>query len=69
MGITNLEKIDLLNARIFNLDTHINILTEDITSNPESDIQGKPTRQSILEEFQARKLSLVLVKEALTNQG
>lgn len=69
MGIDNTDKIDLINARISNLDVHISILSEDILNNPEADIDGKPTRQSVLEEFELKKNALILTKQALTNQG
>lgn len=69
MGITNLEKITLLEAKIINLDIHINVLSNDLASNPQDDVDGKPSRQSVLEEFQLSKQALILEKEALTNQG
>lgn len=69
MGIENENKIDLLNARISNLDIHINVLSNDILTNPDLDVIGKPTRQSVLEEFKSIKEALLIEKEALTNQG
>ncbi len=67
MGLNNIDKIDLINAKISNLDVHILVLSEDILNNPEADVDGKPTRQSVLEEFQLKKNALILMKQALTN--
>lgn len=54
---------------IDNLNIHINSISNDIEKNPNADVAGKPTRQSILEEFQLKKQALMLEKNTLTNQG
>jgi len=69
MGINNEDKIVLIDIKIFNLDLHISVLNQDILDNPGGDVEGKPTRQSVLEEFQLKRNALVMEKEALTNQG
>ena len=69
MGINNEDKIVLIDIKISNLDVHISILNQDILDNPEGDVEGKPIRQSVLEEFQLKRNALVMEKETLTNQG
>lgn len=69
MGIDDTDKIDLINVKISNLDAHISVLSEDILNNPGADVDGKPTRQSVLEDFELKKNALILIKQTLTNQG
>lgn len=70
MGIiTNIEKIEIINQRLSNIQIHIDILSKNILDNPEADIIEKPTRQSILQDFLSKKRALNLKKEVLTNQG
>jgi hypothetical protein len=52
------NKISILNSMILNCETHINILLDDILNNPDGDVEGKPTRQSVLDEFNNKKNSL-----------
>jgi len=67
--MNNQEKIEIINKRIDSILPHILALENDIFINPYSDIEGKPSRQSVLEEFQLKKQALILEKESLTNQG
>jgi len=65
MGLTNQEKIDFVNNKISNINIHIDILEKDILSNPNSDVENKPSRQSVLEDFYLKKNALVLELNAL----
>jgi len=56
--MNNQEKIDVINSRITNFDFHIDILTTDISINPDADLDGKPIRQDILND-------LILSRDAL----
>lgn len=67
--MNNQEKIEIINKYIDSILPHILALENDIFINPYSDIEGKPARQSVLEEFQLKKQALILEKESLTNQG
>jgi hypothetical protein len=69
MGIENKDKIGLLDLKISNLNVHIDTLSNDISINPEADVEGKPTRQHVLNEFQSIKEALLAEKQALTNLG
>lgn len=54
----NIEKIKILKNKISNFQVHIDILINDIVKYPEADIDGKPTRQQILIDFQAKQSAL-----------
>jgi ribosomal protein S15P/S13E len=69
MGITTEEKIAILQNKIDNLNIHINVLQEDLEANPQNDVDGKPTRVSILNDFLSKKNILEQELEALTNQA
>jgi hypothetical protein len=69
MGIENNDKIVLLESKISNLNIHIEVLSNDISTNPDADVEGKPTRQSVLNNLNASKQALLLEKQALTNLG
>ena len=62
--ITNQDMIIIINNRIANIDFHIDILSRDTNDYPDSDIEGKPTRQSVLDELLVIKLALE--QESLT---
>lgn len=55
----NLEKIQIINQRIDNINVHINILANDINDHPNEDVEGKPTRQSVLNDFMLKKQALL----------
>ena len=59
----------LLESKISNLNIHIEVLSNDISTNPDADVEGKPTRQSVLNNLNASKQALLLEKQALTNLG
>lgn len=63
------EKLEIIEDRVLNLDIHINILIQDIELNPGLDVAEKPTRSSVLEQFNREKSALIREKELLTNQG
>lgn len=65
MGLTNQEKIEFINNKISNINVHIDILEKDILNNPNSDVENKPSRQSVLEDFYLKKNALVLELNAL----
>jgi hypothetical protein len=69
MGIENNDKMVLLESKISNLNIHIEVLSNDISTNPDADVEGKPTRQSVLNNLNASKQALLLEKQALTNLG
>ena len=69
MGIENNDKMVLLESKISNLNIHIEVLSNDISANPDADVEGKPTRQSVLNNLNASKQALLLEKQALTNLG
>lgn len=69
MGIENNDKIVLLESKISNLNIHIEVLSNDISTNPNADVEGKPTRQSVLNNLNASKQALLFEKQALTNLG
>jgi len=56
--MNNQEKIYVINSRITNLNFHIDILTTDISTNPNVDFGGKPTRQDILNDLISSKEAL-----------
>lgn len=43
---------------ISNMDIHIEVLEEDIFAEPDADVEGKPTRQSILNDMYNKKTAL-----------
>lgn len=45
------DKLIILNNIISNFNYHISILEEDIKNNPDADVPGKETRQSVLQDF------------------
>lgn len=52
------DKIEFLNNMISNMDIHIEVLEEDIFAEPNADVEGKPTRQSILNDMYNKKTAL-----------
>ena len=52
------DKINILNNAISNYQTHIDILVNDILNNPDEDVAGKPTRQSVLDDFYIKRNAL-----------
>ncbi|MFZ9301389.1 MAG: hypothetical protein ACO23V_10485, partial [Chitinophagaceae bacterium] len=65
MGIMdNLNKIEIINNRISNLNFHIDILSKDIIAVPDGDIEGKTPRHEILNNLIAQK---TVLEELLTN--
>jgi hypothetical protein len=69
MGINTEEKINFLNNRISSLQVHIDILSTSIMEYPEEDVDGKPTRQSVLDNILNEKQVLLSEVQALNNQG
>ncbi len=69
MGINTEEKINFLNNRIANLQVHIDILSVNVIEYPEADVEGKPTRQSVLDGILNEKQALLSEAQALNNQG
>lgn len=69
MGINTEEKINFLNNRVNNLQVHIDILSVDVVEYPEADIEGKPTRQSVLDDILNEKQVLLSEVQALNNQS
>lgn len=43
---------------ISNCEIHISVLENDLQENPNSDIEGKPLRQDVLQDFYNQKNSL-----------
>lgn len=64
--MTNEEKIDVLNNKIDNFNIHIGVLEKDILDNPNIDVEGKPLRQNVLNDFYAMKQAIVEELERLT---
>jgi hypothetical protein len=52
------EKINLIKLRIDSISFHIPILEKNILEDPFGDVNGKPTRQSVLNDFKSRLASL-----------
>lgn len=69
MGINTEEKINFLNNRVNNLQVHIDILSVDVVEYPEADVEGKPTRQSVLDDILNEKQVLLSEVQALNNQS
>jgi hypothetical protein len=69
MGINTEEKINFLNNRINNLQVHIDILSANVVEYPEEDVEGKPTRQSVLDDILNEKEVLLSEVQALNNQS
>lgn len=69
MGINTEEKINFLNNRITNLQVHIDILSVNVLEYPEADVEGKPTRQSVLDDILNEKQVLLSEVQALNNQS
>jgi hypothetical protein len=69
MGISTQEKINFLNNSINNLQVHIDILSVNIIEYPEENVEGKPTRQSILNDILNKKEVLLLEVQTLNNQS
>lgn len=69
MGINTEEKINFLNTRISSLQVHIDILSASIMEYPEEDVEGKPTRQSVLDNILNEKQVLLSEIQALNNQS
>lgn len=53
------DKINILNNMISNYNIHINILSDDILNNPNEDVDGKPTRQSVLDDFYLQRNTIL----------
>lgn len=66
--INNTDKINIINNRINNFNVHIDILTNDIKDNPDADVEGKLTRQYVLNDFISIKNALISEILVLTNQ-
>ena len=64
--MTNEEKIDILSNKIDNFNIHISVLEKDILDNPNIDIEGKPLRQDVLNDFYAMRQAIVEELERLT---
>jgi hypothetical protein len=69
MGINTEEKISFLNNRISSLQIHIDILSVNIVEYPEADAEGKPTRQSVLDNILNEKQVLLSEVQALNDQS
>lgn len=69
MGINTEEKISFLNNRISSLQVHIDILSVNVVEYPEADVEGKPTRQSVLDDILNEKQVLLSEVQALNNQS
>ena len=67
--ITNLEKIQMMQNRINEMNLHVTYLREDILQAPFGDHAEKPTRQSVLDNILGIIDALEIEKLALTNQG
>lgn len=61
----NLEKKNLINNRIDNMNVHIEVLEADILNNPDSDIDGKTPRSEVLNNFKDIKAALLAELDAL----
>lgn len=57
--MTNSEKVKFLQDYISGIDYSIGILKNDILENPNADLDGKPTRQSVLDDLKSQKSSLL----------
>jgi hypothetical protein len=69
MGINTEEKVNFLNNRITNLQVHIDILSDNVSEYPNADAEGKPTRQSVLDNILNEKEVLLSEVQALNNQS
>ena len=69
MGINTQDKINLLNNRVINLQIHIDILSANVAEYPNADAEGKPTRQSVLDNILNEKEVLLSEVQALNNQS
>lgn len=69
MGINTEEKISFLNNRISSLQIHIDILSVNVVEYPEADAEGKPTRQSVLDNILNEKQVLLSEVQALNDQS
>ena len=56
--INNIEKISIINNVLNNLKYNIDILSLDITNNPEADIAGKRKREDYLLDFLKQEIAL-----------
>lgn len=63
------EQLTALQNKIDNLNIHISVIEKDILDNPEADVEGKPSRSFVLNEFILRKNALEAEKNLLTSQG
>jgi hypothetical protein len=57
--MTNQEKIEFLQDYISGIEYSTSILENDILENPNADLDGKPTRQSVLNDLRSQKESLL----------
>lgn len=57
-----MEELEYRKSLIINLisncDIHINVLENDILKNPDSDIEGKPLRSDVLQDFYNQRYAL-----------
>lgn len=58
MGLNNEEKINIINNMINNINLHISILDQDISLNPDDDVEGKRKRSDVLADLYSRKNAL-----------
>ena len=63
--INNIEKINIIENAIDNLNYHISILSNDLESNPTLDVIGKTPRSEILIDFLSQKMALEEEKNSL----
>ena len=56
--MNNIEKAQIIQGKINNLLIHISILEQDISINPELDIDEKPLRIDILNDLKSIKRAL-----------
>lgn len=69
MGIKmEFNKIDIVSKRINNLNVHIEELEYGLLNYIEEDIEGKPTRQSVLDDLKLKKAALSKELEMLQRQ-
>jgi len=63
--ITSQEKIEFLQSYVDGIQRSIDILEQDIIDDPSYNIEGKPTRQNILQDLISQKASLLNEIEGL----
>jgi hypothetical protein len=68
-NMENKDKIDIISNRIDNLSYHISALSIDIEKFPDEDLEDKPKRLVVLQDFIAKKTALINELQSLTIQG